>query len=1031
MVFTFVFLFLFSLSDTLDVQSQVKEQAKIYVDELKEGDNEVLNLWAINQLATLNCESLGIIRNQVLQNLPELSKTYEQLTCGQSIDSLLENSLKEFWPATQLDLYDQIVNDEKPLTKDVLGFTEYPFLHLKLLMSGDYKVYYDSEYLNQALNSWIDHIEKLDQNKDLVYTVTLSNLIWAAYRLNEYQIIETYHEEFLNSKLLPLSHHKLRILNAIDYVFYVLGQYDKSLSIQRNHSLPLTNYIGNQYEIDQILRRHGVYLYSLGKYEESKKVYENLYEKSERNNFIVITNLGLSYYKLGFSNKYLSLQLQALEHESQDYRNLLTVYRNLFLYYTNNKDIQSALQYIAKAKEEAAENQDTTELALIDSYLGTFYWSQYRDHEKALENFNAAQHVLSPDNNYMKYVDLLYEKGNIFMRIDSLDKARTEFETGKKLALSKSNTLDYVGGLINLAAIELKDRNTLAARNILDEIKLYSLEDLDFTLLTKYFTVKSEFLYLTNNSREAIKELTPVVDQVIGRAQHNTDSQEGYWSVEEEYLDAIDLMIELLTQSDKMGEALSLLDRFKTINDATLYNSPLIKASKLSEENLAEEKKLNQRLQSLRRKYLNASPEHRFEIKTEIDRVSAMREQILAGVNLNKEQPLPSIWAIQRLIQPNELVLHFTEIGSQLYVSHLTSDNVRIRKLNFSEETKARFSQIGDEIASGKTNLDHLHELYKILRLDDLPDHIKQISVIPDNYLYRIPLEVLPTRKPDSPISYGSAHYLVEDHQFRYFTSLKEFESNRRSFNTATENTFTAFAISDFKNFESVTLPSLPYATVETRNINSVLTTFNDKKIYTDTEATKSAFKQQVGSSRMVHVATHSEVSEQDPLFSTIYLKNPDSSDTLESDQALYAYELFDTPLNSEFIMLNSCSSGSGNYIQGSGIMGISRALRYAGAKSLALNLWSVNDKVASEFATDFYSYLNEGETKSEAIRKAKLNQIKGANANPHFWGAYMMIGNPSPVTEKPTKPFVLYSLLLITIVLTSYSVYSKESVTV
>jgi CHAT domain-containing protein len=198
--------------------------------------------------------------------------------------------------------------------------------------------------------------------------------------------------------------------------------------------------------------------------------------------------------------------------------------------------------------------------------------------------------------------------------------------------------------------------------------------------------------------------------------------------------------------------------------------------------------------------------------------------------------------------------------------------------------------------------------------------------------------------------------------------------------------------------------------------------------VFTNDAATKTVFKQKVATSRLVHVATHSEISEQDPLFSTIYLKNSSDSDTLQSDQALYAYELFDTPLNSEFIMLNSCSSGSGQYIQGSGIMGISRALRYAGAKSLALNLWSVNDKVASEFATDFYDLLNKGETKSEAIRQAKLNQLKRANANPHFWGAYMMIGNPSPVTAKSTNAGLMFSLLALTMLLTGFITYRRES---
>ncbi len=128
----------------------------------------------------------------------------------------------------------------------------------------------------------------------------------------------------------------------------------------------------------------------------------------------------------------------------------------------------------------------------------------------------------------------------------------------------------------------------------------------------------------------------------------------------------------------------------------------------------------------------------------------------------------------------------------------------------------------------------------------------------------------------------------------------------------------------------------------------------------------------------------------------TIYLKSAFTIGTV--GDVLYAYELFDNQVDYELIMLNSCSSGTGNYLQGSGIMGISRALRYAGAKSLALNLWEVNDKIASEFATNFYFYLNKGFSKSESMRFAKSDQIETGSADPHYWGAYTGIGNSSPV---------------------------------
>lgn len=99
--------------------------------------------------------------------------------------------------------------------------------------------------------------------------------------------------------------------------------------------------------------------------------------------------------------------------------------------------------------------------------------------------------------------------------------------------------------------------------------------------------------------------------------------------------------------------------------------------------------------------------------------------------------------------------------------------------------------------------------------------------------------------------------------------------------------------------------------------------------------------------------------------------------------------------------MLNSCESGGDMAIQGSGIMGISRALHYAGAKSLVLNAWSVNDQFAADFAETFYQHLNNGESKSRALQLTKIDFIKSNNANPHYWGPYILNGNNTPVINK------------------------------
>lgn len=122
--------------------------------------------------------------------------------------------------------------------------------------------------------------------------------------------------------------------------------------------------------------------------------------------------------------------------------------------------------------------------------------------------------------------------------------------------------------------------------------------------------------------------------------------------------------------------------------------------------------------------------------------------------------------------------------------------------------------------------------------------------------------------------------------------------------------------------------------------------------------------------------------------------------------------------------------------------MGISRALRYAGANSLVLNVWSVNDMMASEFAVEFYTNLNEGASKAEALRAAKLYMLTSNNANPHYWGAYMLIGKNNVVIRPFEKTniyvassFMVYFMILVIIMLIKktgktsvlYSFYKKN----
>ncbi len=1044
------------------LENKILDQSVVYIEGISNQINITENFWALNELYQSSCEiNNSVIRVIINSDNNQLKNYFTKIPCGSSENEKIQNSLARlkkisidnkllglgvYYILNQPDVpkqklfiqeFEKETNDDASLLNLIFNQKQFSLneipedekdfiFHSIIYSEVGIATYLNNESIIFLANQWTKDFK--NKKPSLTSSIHTANIIKLLFELNRYKTIEEILSQTLSDNLFPNSFTKTRYLNAVSYSLFIIGRYDESLKVLRNHLIPLYDFLQLEEDKEVQVFTMGVNLYSLGKFEEAKQTFESIYfdPNSKIPKYELFNNLSICYFKLGEKNKYLDLQLNALEEANQgtEYKERLIILRNLFIYYTSIKDSETALLYLNRAEQIALENKDNYELAAIHAFSGTFYWDNYKDAEKALNELSIAQKEFDPSKDFADFVNVLKEEAEILISINSLDRARVKFEELKQLSIQSSNTPNYLESLIGLTEIELLENDLDDAARLIEEIKIYPLDDIDFELLVKYNTVKSSLLFNSGYKRDAYQELIPVIEQVIERAKTSIDSQTGFWSIEPEYIDAFNTIISMLIDLNDESKALQLLDELKTINDVALYNSPILRAKKLTEEDLAQDQLLNKQIIDLRTEYLNSSSNDKFSIKADIDRLSAQREQILNKIRTDVNDDPISTWSLQKKLSNYEMVLHFTEIGEQLYVSYITRDIIKIEVINFDASIKRLFEDTANNLASSDTDLNQLYEIYNVLGIENnIPKTIESLTVIPDNYLFRLPLDILPTKLPESNTSYGSTHYLIEDFDVRYYTSINNFLTNSRKITKDYELDFSAFALSDFSSFKDRNLQSLPFATKEVRSINSKLENFENKSIFLETDADKYAFLESAKSSKIVHVATHSEVSEQDPLFSTIYLNN--SSD--EALTSLYAYELFDTQMNSELIMLNSCSSGSGSYLQGSGIMGISRALRYAGAKSLALNLWSVNDKAASEFATSFYTTINSGSPKWEAMRSAKLSLLEKGNANPYYWGAYMLIGNSSPLTEKPARAGFLYPVLLLTIVWCGYKIRREK----
>jgi CHAT domain-containing protein len=768
-------------------------------------------------------------------------------------------------------------------------------------------------------------------------------------------------------------------------------------------------------------------LYSIGKIKAAEKVYQDLLAKVDKDDPAVrlsslYNNLALTYNKLGKYDEYLNLQFQALEVAENDdnYNHQIDIFRNLFIYYRQNNNEENAFEYLSKAQELAKEEGNITDLGNLYVSQGASIRQFNNNYQKAFDYFAKAEEILDPKNNSENYIFLLNEQANTFEKQKKYSDAIEKYD--RILTLLPEDNPNHLDAIVNKALNHLDLGNIDKAGELITKFQSYDLSKLEFQQIIKAKTVEADYLHSVGKSERALDILEPALRQVVVRAKSSADLKSGYWYVEDEYLDAFELIVAIYKQNNKLDQAIEKLDQLKTINDASLYQNPLVKSSLLNESQLTEYKQLTNQLDATRKKLLTAPEDQKLGIRQNISQLKLKKRKLDRKLTAQIQSDPITIREVRNNLSARELVMHITELNNQYYIAKISRSNVELNTIPLDSTRRNLLSGAVQQVATNQTNLDTLYTISNMLKLKQIPDRIEQVTLIPDSYFYQLPIDILPLQQPAHSYSYGQVTYAIEQFRTQYLTSLDDLKSEAPAQTKSKNNlSYTGFGVSNFSGYNKKSLVPLPHAKTEVNNIAGQLTNMSKVNTYINNQSTKPIFKQAAPKSEIIHLATHSEVSERDPMFSTVYLsKRANTADSTFDDQ-LFAYELFELNLSNEMIMLNSCESGSGPYIQGTGVMGISRALQYAGARSLILNLWSVNDQLAADFATHFYQQLNKGKSKGEAMRTTKRYFLKTKNASPHFWGPYMLIGNDNPIIQPDREKnlamagvFIFYFLLMV-----------------
>jgi len=783
-------------------------------------------------------------------------------------------------------------------------------------------------------------------------------------------------------------------------IFYIQQDYSKAedfykraFEIFNNDSINFKNQLASALNnLGNIYRKKTDYNKAIQSYEKSLSL-----KGEKKYSFTTIGNLALCYEKNHNLTKALIYQKKAIEsvirHYGDNNIKLAINYLNYAFLLEKNNEKEGSLNYFREALSIYKENfgEKHPDVSACYNALGEFYL-QHHNLDSSLYYIQKSLVSISTEFNDTN-IGVNPKLSNISSNTHLLNSLKNKANALSLKALKNSNIEFYNFSLQtyeNVASVF----NGIRSGYISEESKLFLAEN-EFETFSNALKTSYELYDLTGNQLYLDKAFTY--------------SESGKSAI--------------LNESMKNTNALNI----GGIPDSLIIREKQLEKSIWTYEELiyeeTKQKSPNQNNLSYWNKYL-------FEEKQKYSTlVNYLEDNFKDYSNLKHHYNSITVSDLQETISRKETVIEFFLTDNTIYTFLIKRNKVDLYKttidstfdINVNNVIKAisnnNFSHHGyDEFAQFQESS---YFIYNLL-FKNLKDKIKtdDLIIIPDGILAYLPFEVLITENNEySKINYKELPYLIFNNTISYYHSAN-FIINDKHSKTASIN-IGAFAPS-YAHIEEIqtTIFStrqqyreklFPLKGIK-EEVNKVTELISGDK-FLDKEASESNFKEVAHNYDILHLAMHTIMDDQNPMYSKMaFTQNNDSIE----DGFLNTYELYNLKLNSRMAVLSSCNSGTGKMQRGEGVMSMARGFIYSGCPSIIMTLWSVEDKSGVKLMTNFYENLIKGKSKSEALRLSKIKFLQDADqlrAHPYFWSGYVVIGNSSPLFRTKSR-IVLLSLI-------------------
>ncbi len=618
----------------------------------------------------------------------------------------------------------------------------------------------------------------------------------------------------------------------------------------------------------------------------------------------------------------------------------------------------------------------------------------------------------------------------VHLKMGQLDEAETCLQNG---FVANSLTLDAVTNL-PAQAEELMHNNQFLAVCAQSGLMLYSIElykvkyemtkDLtaleDGYKLVESMTRFGEKLmgsYLSEANKLILFRLGAAIlfDRSIYYAFHLHQQTKDKKYLEDAFFYSERSKSTLLTHALRAKDQQALLalpEEIVQTNKAYIKQFKNLQKAKIEAPTLAERNKVQQEIN---------------ELNVKIERFkSSLKNNYPDYYKHRYDQSLTDLSQVQSFLRQGDKAMLEYALGVQYnYAFLVTAESIRMIELKFdpqefAEQTKQLRRSLTDynfvvkETELSRPSFETAARYFYQTFAQELVNFTKKdqsLIIVPDQQLAHLPFETFLTAAPASKGDLADLPYLLRRNpiSYSYSATILLNQSERKEKRLTAEKGVLAFAASypevapnSFSHQRGGDLgilreglEPLPGAAQEVQLMQEHLW----GAFYNGSTASETNFKAEAGKYSIIHLAMHGILNPTYPILSSLVFTE-DSS--MVEDNFLRAYEIAQMDLNADLVVLSACETGYGKFQQGEGVMSLAHSFAYAGASSVLMSLWQVNDLSTTAIMKDYYLHLAHAEPKEVALRNAKLGYMEEQEgsilSHPAFWAAFVQTGDTAPM---------------------------------